>query len=132
MVADYDSALAAVVNHFEFDERQPTLWNELAMLKNRAVLLVRGENSLLMNQEISQKMKSVVHGMVEYTATAQAHAPMLHAGLVTEKIHEFLAALDDAALEPFGGRVAVGVHMSCVDRIPAVTGAERVSWRFLL
>ena len=102
LVRDCDPTLADALNNVAFDERQPTLWTELRILKDRPLLLLRGEQSLLMSADIAEKMKQAVPALAHVVASKQGHAPMLHIGDLAEKILDFLRAIDAQGFDSNG------------------------------
>ena len=95
-VIDYDPKLQSIVNDVDFDAKQPTLWGEIAIQKNKDVLLVKGEHSPLLTDEIAQKMKAVAQRLQTVTAQGQGHIPLLGSQGLPEKIVEFLATSESS------------------------------------
>jgi len=88
--SDFDFKLVPIKSGLDFDERQPTYWFELAIHKNKHLLLLRGEHSPLITRKIADGMKQIVPKLHDVVVTGQGHVPMLESFDLPEKINGFL------------------------------------------
>ncbi len=86
-----DPKLVRFSNLIDYDAPQPRLWNEFKLLSAARVMLIRGENSALVTDEIIQRMKDTLPALTVETAHGQGHVPALHLGDLPETIAAFLA-----------------------------------------
>ncbi len=77
-------------NLADYDNRQPSLWPEFALLNTRPVLLIRGEFSSLVTAEVSQKTAAQHTKLEIIVAKGQGHFPQLERGHLTDQILDFL------------------------------------------
>ncbi|NKB52605.1 MAG: hypothetical protein GKR97_10320 [Rhizobiaceae bacterium] len=89
-VPDTAKGLFRWSNLADYDNRQPSMWSEFALLKNRMVLLIRGEFSSLVTSEISKKTAAHHPGLEIILAKGQGHFPQLERGHLTDQILDFL------------------------------------------
>lgn len=89
-VANYNPALQRFSNAVSYDEKQTTLWPEFAILKTRPVMMLRGENSLMVTPDIQAKTAKANGGMVVKVVSAQGHSPLLHKDNLMGEVLSFL------------------------------------------
>lgn len=77
-------------NLVDYDSRRPSLWPEFAILRNRPVLLVRGEHSDLVTEQIVEAMQSIHHDLRIQIAANQGHVPQLDRDGLSVQVLEFL------------------------------------------
>lgn len=90
-VADFDPAIAEALQSVDFTQPLPDLWAQFESLKPLPLMLIRGENTLLLSQETANDMARRHPGLVLHTASKQGHAPLLHLGSIPAAIQAFLA-----------------------------------------
>jgi pimeloyl-ACP methyl ester carboxylesterase len=91
-VADFDPALVNTLQAIDFNAPLPTLWPQFAGLRGHRVMVLRGENSLLLTPETVEKMRQAHPRLVAHTVPGQGHAPMLEAGDLPRRLMRFLNA----------------------------------------
>ncbi len=82
-------------NAANYDEKQLQVWNELKLFRLHPVLLIRGENSLLMNIEIAEKFAKHMDDFQILVAKGQGHVPLLQVDGFSKKILAFLLDAED-------------------------------------
>ena len=92
IVPDLADGFAAKSSSFDFDRKQPQHWMPFKLLRGRPVLLVRGENSLMLTQKQSDQMREVHGDLQEHIADGQGHVPLLEREPLPEIIADFLAS----------------------------------------
>ena len=98
-VPDYDKGLVRLTNAVSYDEKQPLLWTEFKLFHEHPTLLVRGEHSLLMTEEIAGRLAARHDDLKEIIATGQGHIPLLNLGDLPNQICRFLAASEDSDIQ---------------------------------
>lgn len=88
--ASYDPVLNDYFNQLDYEERQPTLWPEFNLFAKRPVLLFRGEHSLLITDELVDRMRNVVPDLVDRIVPGQGHFPLLTKDDLALEINGFL------------------------------------------
>ncbi|EFL90668.1 alpha/beta fold hydrolase [Ahrensia sp. R2A130] len=92
-VRDRSRDLVRDSNSGSFDDKQPEYWKELAILKDRPVLLIHGEQSkLVTNKEVTAMKESLGNNLTVVEASGQGHPPELAAGQLPKTVTDFLAA----------------------------------------
>ncbi len=86
-----DPKLVRFSNLIDYDAPQPRLWDEFKLLGAARVLLIRGENSALVTDEITDRMSDILPSLTVETADGQGHVPALHLGDLPNRIAAFLA-----------------------------------------
>ena len=86
-----DPKLVRFSNAADYDEPQPRLWREFKLLSEISVLLMRGENSDLVTQEISDKMSIENPKLKTKIAKGQGHVPALYIGDLPQHLSDFLS-----------------------------------------
>lgn len=89
-VLNRNSKLKRLSNTVNYDERQPELWKEFALFRRCPSLLIRGEHSTLLSEEIAGEMASVHGNLTRLEAYGQGHVPDLSAPGLPEAIMAFL------------------------------------------
>ncbi|MEM9734445.1 MAG: alpha/beta hydrolase [Pseudomonadota bacterium] len=82
--------LQRVSNTVNYDERPPEMWKEFALFRRCPTLLVRGEHSSLLTQEIAQQMAERHGKLVRLEAKDQGNIPDLAATGLPEALLAFL------------------------------------------
>ena len=80
--------------HLDIDQRQPTFWEELAMLRNRPVLLLRGEHSMLVTADIAKRVADSHPDLAEIVVHDHGDMPVLALGDLPQRIVHFLQKPD--------------------------------------
>lgn len=91
IVADYDSAIASAFATAPVPTDPWLLWNALA--SDRPVLLLRGERSDLLSEDIATRMRAAFPAMLYAVVPAVGHAPMLDEPVAQAAIKSFFADL---------------------------------------
>lgn len=95
-VADYDKALAGILDGIELDRPIPAMWDEFAALAAIPILSIRGENSDLLSAETVKRMQAS-HPRVETIVIAgEGHAPLLRQSQVLNRISAFITSVEGA------------------------------------
>jgi pimeloyl-ACP methyl ester carboxylesterase len=89
-VADFDLALINTLQAIDFNAPLPTLWPQFAGLRGHRVMVLRGENSLLLTPETLEKMRQAHPGLVAHVVPGQGHAPMLETSDLPRRLMRFL------------------------------------------
>ncbi|MBY3092642.1 alpha/beta hydrolase [Rhizobium laguerreae] len=90
-VADFDPAIAEALKSINFSQPLPYLWGQFESLSRLPLMLIRGENTLLLSQETAGEMARRHSRLILHTAEGQGHAPLLHLGNIPTTIRAFLA-----------------------------------------
>lgn len=77
-------------NLVDYDQNQPNLWNEFKIYRNRPILLIRGENSPLVTEEVVNKVKKRHPRLQVIEAKGQGHVPQLERGTLVGQVLDFL------------------------------------------
>ena len=93
LAADYDPALLNTFKAIDFTQPLPTLWQQFAGLKNIPMLVLRGENSLLLMPETLAKMQEIAPLMTSITVMGQGHVPLLETGDLPKRLMAFFGAI---------------------------------------
>lgn len=96
LVADYDPALLNTIKAIDFTKPLPTLWPQFSGLKNHPLLVIRGENSLLLTSETLAKMGLINPAMLTIEVKGQGHVPLLETGELPKQLMAFFRKIDDA------------------------------------
>lgn len=92
IVADFDPALIAPLAAMDFEQPLPDLWPQFEALRGIPMLIVRGENSRLLSEQVAGEMVRRHEGGAELImAHGQGHAPLLHVGSVKHALMAFIA-----------------------------------------
>lgn len=92
MLPDFDPAIAAMVKSMDLSAPLPDLWPLFDLLRDKRLLVVRGENSKLLTEDTLVAMKQRHPGMAVMNAPGQGHAPLPHLGELPQAISAFLDA----------------------------------------
>jgi pimeloyl-ACP methyl ester carboxylesterase len=91
LLADFDPALVGTFAASEPDQPPPELWEQFKQLSAVPLMVIRGQNSLLLTAETVEEM-SRRHSRVEViTVPGQGHPPMLETEDLPDRIAQFLA-----------------------------------------
>ncbi len=93
-VADYDPALANVLASSDPEKPLPDMWAQFELLRGRPILVIRGENSLLLSTETVAQMQRRHPGLQTETVAGQGHAPFLETEALPQRIADFLASAE--------------------------------------
>lgn len=90
LVADCDPAIASAMAETDLNQPLPELWDQFKTFPPGPMMVIRGENSLLLTQEIVEKMKAERPDLQVLIAHGQGHAPILHLASIEKAIMAFL------------------------------------------
>lgn len=90
LMPDFDPAIAATVKQLDLSKSLPDLWPLFDLMKDKRLLVIRGENSVLLNTQTVFEMQARHSRMDVLEAKGQGHAPLLHLGGLVEAIGRFL------------------------------------------
>ncbi|MDH4415526.1 MAG: alpha/beta hydrolase [Rhizobium sp.] len=90
LTADFDRAIAEQFRAADLSQPLPDLWAQFALLAEKPVMVVRGENSRLLSRETAEEMAKRAPRCVIAEAKGQGHAPLLHLDGLAETIGAFL------------------------------------------
>ncbi|MBS3650690.1 alpha/beta hydrolase [Pseudaminobacter sp. 19-2017] len=94
LLADFDPALVGTFAASEPDQPVPELWEQFERLSAVPLMVIRGQNSLLLLAETVEEM-SRRHPRLEVIAVpGQGHPPILETGDLPDLIAQFLARAD--------------------------------------
>lgn len=96
IVPDYDPALLNTIKAIDFTQPLPNLWPQFSGLNNHPVLVVRGENSLLLTAETLTKMQSIIPAMESVVVQGQGHVPLLETGNLPKQLMAFFNKVEKA------------------------------------
>jgi pimeloyl-ACP methyl ester carboxylesterase len=89
---DYDAALANTLLPLNAQTQMPEMWPQFAMLAEKPLLTLRGENSDILSQESFTRMNDYNDNTHGYLVPNEGHVPLLE-GITAQKICEFMANL---------------------------------------
>jgi pimeloyl-ACP methyl ester carboxylesterase len=98
LALDYDPALLRTLERIDLETPLPAFWHLFEGLKGVPVLALRGANSDLLSAATFEAMSAAHPHLQGVTVADQGHAPML-AGDLIERIRDFAARVDEAALK---------------------------------
>ena len=87
---DFDPALVNGLAAFDLSKPLPTLWTQFEAMADIPVMVIRGENSLLLSEATVDEMKRRHPGTDAITVPGQGHAPFLHTSGLAERIAAFI------------------------------------------
>lgn len=90
---DFDPAVATQVQSIDFTRPLPDLWTQYAKLSGVPMMLVKGENSILISETTVRRMETEHRGLSVVNARGQGHAPILHLEPIVGAISSFIAAI---------------------------------------
>lgn len=90
LVPDFDPAIAAMVKSMDLSGPLADLWPLFDLLKDKPVMVIRGENSQLLTEDTLSAMQQRHPSLVTAIAEGQGHAPLLHLGPLPQAIAAFL------------------------------------------
>ncbi len=91
LLPDFDPAIAAAVKAMDLSASLPDLWPLFDLLKEKCMLVIRGEHSKLLSKETLEAMRQRHPRLDIIHADGQGHAPLLHVGELPAMINQFLA-----------------------------------------
>lgn len=90
IVPDCDPAIALAFASMDLQQPLPHLWTQFDLLNDRPMMVVRGEHSTLLTEQIVASMQDRKPELRVVTAADQGHAPLLHKPQVCDALLEFL------------------------------------------
>lgn len=84
--APVDPAIAIAIAKADLSQPLIELWDQFDLFKQIPLLTIRGENSLLLTDDILEKMKARNPAMETIIVEGQGHAPFLHMAGLDESI----------------------------------------------
>lgn len=93
----YDPNLAKALGAAELSQKSPELWPQFMALGKFPTLVVRGENSDILNEETLAEMGRQHPGLQVQIVRGQGHAPLLRDAETIGRIAEFLGLEDETA-----------------------------------
>ncbi|MCO6186615.1 alpha/beta fold hydrolase [Rhizobium sp. L1K21] len=84
--APVDPAIAIEIAKADLSKPLIELWDQFELFKSIPLLTIRGETSLLLSEEIVEKMKARNPAMETIVVKGQGHAPFLHMAGLDESI----------------------------------------------
>ena len=93
----YDPNLAKALGAAELSQRSPELWPQFMALGKLPTLVLRGENSDILNKETLAEMARRHSGLQVQIVRGQGHAPLLRDDETIGRIAEFLGLGEEAA-----------------------------------
>lgn len=91
IAADHDPALINTLRAIDPAAPLPTLWPQFAGLAEHRLMVIRGENSMLLTEDIVARMKAAAPAMQALTVAGQGHAPLLETGALPKQLKAFFA-----------------------------------------
>lgn len=93
IVPDFDPALVAPLLELSAETPPADLWPLFDRLREKPLMVIRGETSSLLSQNTVLDMARRHSGMQALTVPGQGHAPLLHLPGVIEPISRFMATV---------------------------------------
>lgn len=90
LVPQVQPGLVRFSNLVNYDDKQPDKWTQFNLFKAHPCLLIRGERSLLITKEISDRMAQVHPRFREIVVEGQGHLPLLHTSGLAQSVVDFL------------------------------------------
>ncbi len=90
IVPDCDPAIARAFASMDLEQPLPHLWTQFDLLNDRPMMVVRGEHSTLLTEQIVASMQDRHPELRVVTAAGQGHAPLLHKPQVYDALLDFL------------------------------------------
>lgn len=90
IVPDCDPAIARAFASMDLAQPLPHLWTQFDLLNDRPMMVVRGEHSTLLTEQIVASMQDRHPELRVVTAAGQGHAPLLHKPQVYDALLDFL------------------------------------------
>ena len=94
ILPDFDPALVAPLLELSAATPLADLWPLFERLRDRPLMVIRGETSTLLSQETVNAMAGRHPALQSLTVAGQGHAPLLHLPGVIAPIKAFLSTLD--------------------------------------
>jgi pimeloyl-ACP methyl ester carboxylesterase len=88
--ADCDPAIASAFTGLDLTQTLPALWEQFAAFGKTPLLVVRGENSQLLTEDILRRMQAAHPGLEAIVVPGQGHPPMLETGDLPDRIGDFI------------------------------------------
>lgn len=89
-----DPELKERFHHVDLDARQYALWREFAMFARHDVMLIWGDSSPYITEEVVEKMKAAKPDIEMHRVAGQGHPPLLTTEELPQTIVAFLARVD--------------------------------------
>ncbi|MFM2281135.1 MAG: hypothetical protein RLZZ444_3366 [Pseudomonadota bacterium] len=90
--ANFDPGIVAPLKDMDLSQNPPDLWDAFKALGGKPLLVVRGENSLLLTEQTVEQMLEKHPNAKAIVAPGQGHAPFLHHPTIAGSIIEFVSA----------------------------------------
>lgn len=90
LVPDYDPAIADGMAALDLSQPLPALWEQFDLMRSIPLMTIRGENSMLLTEDILAQMAARRPDMTIARSPGQGHAPLLHVGGTPRDIATFL------------------------------------------
>ncbi len=90
LLPSISAGLVRQTNAVSYEEKQLQAWQELKIFQNNPSLLIRGENSQLLSDEIAAQFSKSMADFQTITAKGQGHVPLLYLDNLPDKILSFL------------------------------------------
>lgn len=94
----YDVRLARTLAAIDMERSLPALWNEFDALSRVPILVIRGQRSDILSAATVAAMAARHPGMESIEVPEQGHVPLLEGEQLLQRIVEFVATCDRAAL----------------------------------
>jgi pimeloyl-ACP methyl ester carboxylesterase len=91
---DHDLNLLKTLEGIDFSQKLPDLWAQFDLFAQVPLLLIRGENSLLLSLETVAEMTRRHPALQVINVAGQGHAPLLETGQLPGLIAAFTAGID--------------------------------------
>lgn len=90
IVPDFDPAIAAPFKTMDLTVELPDLWMQFEAFRPLPLMVIRGENSLLLTEVTVAEMAARHPDLRILVAKGQGHAPLLHIDGIAQHIEKFL------------------------------------------
>lgn len=93
IIPDCDPAIPLAFASIDLEQPLPHLWSQFDLLRATPLMVVRGEHSTLLTEQIVESMQKIHPGLHVLTAVGQGHAPLLHRHQVRDDLLAFLRSI---------------------------------------
>lgn len=90
LIPDFDSTMLTGFMAADLSQPLPDMWPQFDLLTKIPVMVIRGENSLLLSQATVDEMQRRHPNFEAITVAGQGHAPFLETGDLPQQIAQFL------------------------------------------
>lgn len=104
LVSDFDLDLLKTLQSWEPGKPLPPMWAQFESLAAMPLMVIRGENSSLLEAETVEKMKEADPDIEAIEVPGQGHPVLLETGDLTEKIAAFFDRAESGHHEKVGGK----------------------------